>query len=261
VGIGGKGLLKGVKAVASDEGFGYCAVLDSGGVDCWGANQRGELGDGRPNGPDACMESGSSFPCSPTPVAVDGPAGSGHLGGVASVAADAGGSFCAGLVSGGVNCWGSNFAGQLGEGTNKGPQSCGGQESGTTAGAVVGTNGTGPLTGVSSVISDGFIGFCAVLSDGGMDCWGDNAQGQLGDGTTTGPDICFGDACSPTPVSVFGVGGTGVLTGVSSAISNLAVDNCAALRSGKVTCWGDNTAGELGDGTTVTSSVPAVVVR
>jgi hypothetical protein len=47
------------------------------------------------------------------------------------------------------------------------------------------------LTGVRSVASDGF-GSCAVLSTGGVDCWGDNDLGELGNGTTGGPDGEYG---------------------------------------------------------------------
>ena len=47
--------------------------------------------------------------------------------------------------------------------------------------------GIPPLTGVLYTASDG-LGYCAVLSTGGVDCWGDNEYGQLGNGTTGGPD-------------------------------------------------------------------------
>ena len=43
--------------------------------------------------------------------------------------------------------------------------------------------GTGPLTGVAQVVTGNFFA-CARLTNGGVDCWGDNSYGQLGDGTT-----------------------------------------------------------------------------
>lgn len=51
----------------------------------------------------------------------------------------------------------------------------------------VGTSLPPPLTGVRSVVSDQY-GYCAVLSTGGMDCWGDNSGGELGNGTTADSD-------------------------------------------------------------------------
>ncbi len=46
---------------------------------------------------------------------------------------------------------------------------------------------------------------CALLSDGTVECWGYNEEGELGDGTTTGPQLCDGLTCSTTPIAVAGL--------------------------------------------------------
>ena len=72
-----------------------------------------------------------------------------------------------------------------------------------------------PLDEAMTVVSDG-SGYCALLTSGEVDCWGNGEYGQLGNGTfyTSSP---FGSA---TPVVVEGVGGTGTLTGVASLVSD-----------------------------------------
>ena len=84
---------------------------------------------------------------------------------------------------------------------------------------------------------------CAIYGSGGLHCWGLNASGQLGDGTTTNSAI---------PVVVPG------LTGVTS-VSAGRVHTCA-LTQGVVKCWGDGSDGQLGNGTTNSSPTPVAVV-
>ena len=172
--------LSSVVSLASDgNGWGsdgYCALLSSGGVECWGNNSRGELGDGISTGPDTCY----SGACSTTPVAVK------DLTSVVSLTGDQGG-YCALLSSGDVECWGDNSSGDLGDGSSTGPDTCqGGFSCSTTP---VGVKG---LASVKNLASDyESQGFCALLTSGHVDCWGNNSFGELGDGTSTGPD-CHG---------------------------------------------------------------------
>ena len=74
----------------------------------------------------------------------------------------------------------------------------------------------------------------ALVAGGNVKCWGFNAGGQIGDGTTD-------DRLTPTDVSGL-TGVVAIATGWSHA--------CAALSSGAVKCWGANVFGQLGDGTT-----------
>ena len=77
--------------------------------------------------------------------------------------------------------------------------------------------------------------------------------GELGNGTTTGPQTCKGlFSCSTRPVPV---------SGITNAIQVAAgLDHtCTLLSGGQVDCWGDNEVGELGNGTTTQSAVPVPV--
>ena len=232
-GIGGKGLLTGVTSVVSGAfgyGYGYCAVLHSGGADCWGLNQDGQLGNG-------------SKANSDKPVAVKVVGGTGLLTGVTQIQPEIYG-FCAALSSGGAACWGQNIYGELGNGSMSGPQTCGVNSfpCSPTPVNVVGTTGTGTLGEVARLVGEG-ASMCAVLTSGGADCWGYGNNGQLGNGSDS-------DSAVPTPVR--GVGGSGSLAGVTSltGINDNGTNLCARLASGAVDCWGDDTWGELGDGLT-----------
>lgn len=282
VGIGGIGLLGSVTSVVAassrQDFFGtYCALLAEGGVDCWGYNGVGELGNGTTTN-------------SSVPVAVLGVGGSGLLGGVVNLVVNNRG-FCGLLVGGGVDCWGLNSFGELGSGNGTGYRS-------SVPVAVVGTGGSGLLSGVASLVSSLGYDTCAVLTGGGVDCWGENNYGQLGDGSyypssipvavpgiggsgsltnvasmvstatgscavlTGGGVDCWGDTSDPVhkfPVAVLGLGGSGLLGGVASLALSTS-DYCALLSSGGVDCWGGNNFGSLGNGTDFTSPVPVAVL-
>ena len=146
----------------------------------WGFNGDGELGDGTTTD-------------SSTPVKVSMPAGitftSVALGSFNSLALDSTGHAWA---------WGTNQDGLLGIGTTTGPQTtCSFPSCSTTPVAVSISPGV-----ILSGISAGSVDDLALDSAGNAWAWGDNASGQLGDGTTTGPGTCSGPPCSPSPVAV-----------------------------------------------------------
>jgi len=212
-------------------GSGFACVLRSGGtVECWGNNYDGELGNGTSKGPQSCDY--VPYACSTTPVGVSG------LSGVTAIAAgNADG--CALLSSGTVECWGDNEWGQLGDGTSTGPQTCG-PPSGSRSCSMTPVAVSG-LSGVTAIAAGGAHA-CALLSGGTVDCWGANFFGQLGNATSSGPETCNGMACSSTPVTVPGLSGV-------RAIAAGGSESCALLTGGTIECWGDNTFGELGIGT------------
>jgi alpha-tubulin suppressor-like RCC1 family protein len=190
-----------------------CVLLAGGTVACWGENEVGQLGDGTTTGPELCS---GSVPCSTTPVVVSGVSGAAA---VATNGADA----CAVLSSGAVECWGNNLDGELGNGT---------VASANTGGSSVPTMVSG-LTRATAVAVGGNGYACALLLDGAVECWGYNARGQLGNGSTT-------DSTTPVPVADV----TGAV-----AIAAGEYHTCALMADGTVACWGDNLYGELGLGT------------
>lgn len=135
-------------------------------------------------------------------------------------------------------CWGNNSSGRLGDGTT----------TQRTLPTPVATN-----TGLGSKkiidISAGSSVACAVTDSGEVYCWGDNSQGQLGNGTTGGT--------SSTPVRA---GSTGPLsTKSATSVSVASFGACARTSSGEAFCWGNNSSGYLGDGTTTNTNVPVAV--
>jgi len=188
-----------------------CAFTNAGGMKCWGANGLGQLGDGTTTGH-----------LVPTDVL-------GLASGVKSIATS--NSYtCAVTGSSGVKCWGTNDEGQLGDGT--------------TIDRLVPTDVAGLTSGVDSVSTQNSH-TCALTSTGGVKCWGNNENGQLGDGSTT-------ERVLPTDVA-------GLATGITS-ISVALYHTCALTTSGGVKCLGWNGYGQLGDGTTTDRHVATDVI-
>jgi len=199
-----------------------CAVTTAGTAYCWGANYGGELGNG-------------TTTSSATPVLVSG--------GLAFTSVSAGYLHTCGLTTGGTAyCWGTNDYG----------------ESGADTTATVITT-PAPVSGglTFAQVSAGARHTCGVTIRGAAYCWGLNASGELGNGTTTGPQQCslpsgFSSPCSRIPVAV--------ADDVSFARVNGGFDvTCAVATNGAAYCWGYNGAGALGNGTTADSPIPAQV--
>jgi hypothetical protein len=108
-----------------------------------------------------------------------------------------------------------------------------------------------PVTGglTFSQISNGGLHVCALTPGGNPYCWGDNEYGQLG--VVTPPCLTL-PACSPVPVAV-----SGGLT--LKAIDGGNQFTCGLDLAGRAYCWGDNTFGQLGDGTTTAHTTPQPV--
>lgn len=102
---------------------------------------------------------------------------------------------------------------------------------------------SGLETGVMQVAL-GAAHSCALMSDRSVRCWGTNARGELGDGS--GEEHL-------TPVEVKGLGAP------VSRLSVGAFHSCALLSTGVVKCWGYNRSGQLGDGSGANSLLPVTV--
>jgi hypothetical protein len=239
-----------------------CVLTSAGGVQCWGVNDYGELGDG-------------STALSKVPVTPIGLAS-----GVTQVVT--GQEFdCALTSAGGVKCWGWEYLGALGNGVD------------STGYSDTPVDVTGLASGVKSLATGGST-VCALLTSGGVECWGDNGSMELGANTT--------NYDSATPVVIAGVP-TGVqslavgsdeacvlvsggsvycwgavdgatsgtletatptaLSGITGGAQQLSVGSnvgCVVTTSGAVMCWGDNYDGELGVQNTTSESATPVAI-
>jgi alpha-tubulin suppressor-like RCC1 family protein len=201
-----------------------CALTTSGAAYCWGANFRGQLGDGSTTNRSA-------------PVAVSGGLSFSSL---------AAGEFhtCALTSSGSAYCWGENAVGQLGDSSTTRRSS---------PVAVAGGLSFRALAAGSGLESRAHT--CALTSSGAAYCWGGNDAGELGDGVTKS-EICERNSdsfrCSRTPVAV-----AGGLT--FSALTVGGFHTCGLTTAGAAYCWGANGWGQLGTDSTTGSSIPVAV--
>ncbi|MCU0692106.1 MAG: hypothetical protein MUF54_11950, partial [Polyangiaceae bacterium] len=183
-----------------------CALLQDGNVACWGDNTYGQVGDGT-----------AQHRTKPTRVP--------NFEGIVELAT---GGFhtCARRDNGTVACWGNNTDGQVGTGPG---MRC--RASGKSYSCV---REPRRVVGVAKATSlaAGQWHTCVLRENGTAMCWGANAMGQLGDGTTI-------SRAMPAPVLHL------------SAVRQLAAaeqHTCAALEDGSLRCWGTGARGELGAG-------------
>ena len=214
------GYLAGLVITQIDTGFNHTCVLADGQMYCWGGNDDGQLGDGTLD-----------------PVIRDFPAPidtSGVLAGkliqeigVGSIAT------CALDTDGLVACWGYGREGQMGDGlgNNLNPFPVAVSTAGVLAGKFI------------SHISVGDSSVCAIDSDGELYCWGLNSSGQLGDAT-------FVSAREPVLVNKSGI----ITSQLPSTISTGGTFGCTVTVDGRLSCWGDENQGQLGNGKAATSS-------
>lgn len=141
---------------------------------------------------------------------------------------------CALRHDGQVWCWGSNISGELGNG-------------GFTDSLVPvqpSSSARGFGNNNIATIAGHFYTFCALNLAGRAFCWGDNANGGIGDGTRT-------LRTEPTAVDILGPG--------VKAISVGWRNTCAISRTDRAFCWGWNAFGQLGDGTNTDRWLPTPV--
>jgi alpha-tubulin suppressor-like RCC1 family protein len=126
---------------------------------------------------------------------------------------------CTLVADGRMQCWGSDYTGQLGDGTFGGfsltPEF---------------------VHNMSNAIQSTPGGYftCAMLPDRTMQCWGRNQDGQLGNGDSTTDTALPGPVLGLGPVANFAAGG---------------YHACGLMSDGTARCWGRNTRGQVGDGT------------
>jgi alpha-tubulin suppressor-like RCC1 family protein len=138
---------------------------------------------------------------------------------------------CSLVADGTIRCWGTSYVGQLGDGT-------------------IGSLSEVPkqVQGITGAIGLAVGGFhnCALLSDRTVKCWGRNQDGQVGNGDNTT------DVSAPA-LPVAGLASV-------AAIAAGGYHSCALMPNSTVQCWGRNTRGQLGDGSSsFWSSTPVAV--
>jgi hypothetical protein len=183
-------------------------------VDCWGINSAGEFGNNLPT------STPQTTPLNTGLIFYTVSAGNGYTCGINN------------KVNGSLYCWGENNFGQLGNGY-----------SGTyysTPQLVTLAIGAGPPP-VPASVSPGYITTCATDVGGNGYCWGDNSNGEVGNGTT-----------STTPV----VTPTLIPGGYSWTSISMGYSSVCGIASTADYCWGYNDYGQLGNGTTANSGTP-----
>jgi len=187
-----------------------CAVKQDGTLWCWGLDADFHVGD-----------SSAVLPSSPVQVA----------GSTWTQVATGLYHTCATKQDGTLWCWGGNYSGQLGN------ASVPVQKDSKTSTAV-------QVVGTWASVSAGQSHTCGIMSDHSLWCWGDDSQGQLGDGHET---------FQAAPVAI---GATGQLwSRVTAGLSH----TCGLATDGTLWCWGSNSDGQLGTGSSVWRQVPTRV--
>lgn len=178
-----------------------CGMTSDADAKCWGSGANGVIGNG-------------SIHDALTPVTVGGLWQQVRLGRVHACGVDHTGS---------LHCWGRNIYGQLG--IAAGPSSI-----------IYSVPQRTQLQTSLSSLDPGSFHTCVVRSsDGTYKCWGDDGEGQLGEGTPPGPGWRHVDASLATNFT------------------------CALRADDRALCWGDGSSGQLGNGDLLDSAVPVPV--
>jgi alpha-tubulin suppressor-like RCC1 family protein len=238
-----------------------CGLTEGGDVHCWGSNLLGQLGNG-------------SLTNSATPVKVRA--------NLKFVAVSAGFTHTCGITTeGGVHCWGDGRQGQLGIGSS--------------GGSITSPAAT-PIPGLTFLnVAAGGAFTCGRTRELKLFCWGSNNNAQLGAPTT---DMCPSgnkqEACSRTPIAVAanrtffflnvghdkacavtnernetlcwgafrqapGTPPASVPGAASFEMLAVGMGYACGLAAGEIRCWGNNSSGQLGNGTRTTSAEPVLV--
>ena len=147
-----------------------CALRQTGTIKCWGSNWAGQLGNGQNTG-DLRDDSADSS----VPVEVEG------ITDATTITASEDHT-CALRQTGTIKCWGGNWAGQLGNGQNTGGDW---EDDSANSSVPIEVEGITDATAITS----GILHTCALRQTGTITCWGNNRDGQLGNGAFLPQDV------------------------------------------------------------------------
>ena len=238
-----------------------CAITTAGALWCWGANDRGQVGDGTTDDRINAVQIIAS-----NVIAVS--VGINHS--------------CAVLQSGVVQCWGANNVGQLGDGLAIDSTSFSNSPQAAALSGAVGIS----VNGSNS---------CALINDGTVKCWGSNSNMQLGSGLfsvsssiptavvglsgaigistggthacallSNGTVMCWGNSNYRQGGRLGSLLAPGLVEGITNATAVTAglFHTCALIGTNDVKCWGDGSNGILGDGvSTEATGVPVSIAK
>ncbi|MBH2007402.1 hypothetical protein I8H83_02250 [Candidatus Saccharibacteria bacterium] len=189
---------------------------------CWGANDRGQLGAGNVTSRTTAQRIPFELQNGWTDI-------------------DAGGEFACGAVNNVTKCWGRNDVGQLGRNYTT-PIATPNTANYTPANVISTLSGQTVSWKATTTITAGTNHACAI-ANGDTHCWGANASGQLGIGTTS---ASVADSRLITKVAGY------LDTNHAYKISAGDASTCA-IANGKIACWGKGDQGQFGD-TTISAS-------
>ncbi|MGY8670817.1 MAG: RCC1 domain-containing protein, partial [Candidatus Poseidoniales archaeon] len=213
-------------AISIDSGTAHsCAVLDNGEMYCWGKQNYANMGTG------VGITSTTNNKIK-IPIKVEIPQSK-------SVSFMGVGEYhgCAVMTDNTLWCWGHNSHGEVGVGNSSSSNS-----------EIIRKPIQIDLQFYSPIIAIdlGIESTCTLHDDGSLNCWGENDDGEIGNG------LIGGDTSSPIPIQLDG----GVMaTGITSGYRF----KCATASDGTIQCWGYNSESQLGDGTQEPSAYPQVV--
>jgi len=214
-------LIDGMQTIAIETGLVTGCVLDNAGVaKCWGMGSQGQIGDG-------------TFTTPAGPVFVS----AGSVSGTAWTNITAGQTNSCGIRDDGTAwCWGLGSYGAIGNSSN------------ANQGSPALVNAAGTTGTAWTDIDAGGFHVCGIRNDGTGWCWGNDAQGGLGNGATGG------NLNVPSPITLTGVTGT-AWTKIRNGYSN----SCGLRDDGTAWCWGYNYYGALGNSNTTQQLAPVAV--
>ena len=253
---GSGGTLSGVTQITAGSTH-TCALTTSGGVTCWGLGSSGQLGNGATPAtqttPVDVTGSGAQigFPAALTVTATDD-TGSTNTSVNLTEVSKPWFSYPDALFTMGRDQQ------QLAPVVRGGSGTKDFSVSGTLPRGVTFDQATGTFTGPAASawnfratkIAAGGTHACALTTSGGVKCWGNGGDGQLGNGARP--------ATQTTPVDVVATGGSGTLSGVTQITAG-GYHTCVLTTSRGVKCWGAGDYGQLGNGAVSRQSTPVDV--